>query len=116
MAVKTFTTAMTGGNLVVTWAAMAAGDTGDPFLNPAFMRLSSVQYRATFGNSTFTLEGSNDGSNYVTLADPQGNALSKTANGIEAVLEGVLYYRPAFSVTTGSACVAVMVFTALTPA
>lgn len=57
----------------------------------------SVQIAGTFDSATIVLEGSNDGSNYATLTDPQGNAISKAAAAIEQVTEGVLFARPSAS-------------------
>jgi hypothetical protein len=54
----------------------------------------SVQISGTFGGATIVWEGSNDGTNYITLTDPQGNAISKTAASIEGVLEITRYARP----------------------
>jgi hypothetical protein len=69
----------------------------------------SVQFGpGTFGTSTMVFQGSNDGgTTWITLADPQGNALSKTANAIEAVLEYTAQVRPALTGSgngTGLAC------------
>jgi hypothetical protein len=38
----------------------------------------SVQVEGTFGSATITIEGSNDGTNWETLRDPQGVALTFT--------------------------------------
>lgn len=60
----------------------------------------SAQVIGTFGaGGTLIIEGSMDGTNYATLTDPQGNALSFTAAKIEAVTELVRYIRP--KVTAG---------------
>jgi len=54
----------------------------------------SIQVLGTFGGGTVVIEGSVDGTNYKTLTDPQGNALSVTAAKIEAVSELVSLIRP----------------------
>lgn len=54
----------------------------------------SVQIDGTFNNATVLIEGSNDGTNYQTLTDPQGNAISKTAAALEQIMEQVLFLRP----------------------
>lgn len=54
----------------------------------------SVQFVGTFDGGTIILEGSNDGVNYHTLTDPQGNAISKTAAGLEEIEETTRYIRP----------------------
>ncbi len=62
----------------------------------------SVQFDGTFSGTTIVLQGSNDGTNWFTLADPQGNAISKSSAALEAVLEYVAYVRPSVSGGTGS--------------
>lgn len=72
----------------------------------------SVQLIGSVGNfdsGTVVLEGSNDGTNYATLTDPQGNAISKTAAGIEQVTEQVLFARPSSSGGGASHAVTVVV-------
>lgn len=55
----------------------------------------SVQVAGTFGaGGSVTVEGSNDGTNWATLADPQGNPLVITTAKIEAILECVRFVRP----------------------
>src|SRR6478609_3369664 len=54
----------------------------------------TVQVTGTFGGTTVTLQGSLDGTNWVTLNDPLGNAISFTATGLKAVLENCNYIRP----------------------
>ena len=56
--------------------------------------IKSVQIEGTFDSATVVLEGSNDGTNWKTLTDPQGNAISKTAAAIEAIEENTRYVRP----------------------
>lgn len=88
-----------GNYRVVTWTGLANGDTGAPV---ELTQLSdrSVQVLGTFGTGgSVTLQGSLDGSNWVALTDPQGNAITKTAAGLEAISEVVRYIRP--SVTAG---------------
>lgn len=54
----------------------------------------SVQVEGTFGAATVVLEGSNDGTNWHTLRDPTGAALSFTTAGLKAVMETTLHVRP----------------------
>lgn len=49
---------------------------------------------------TIILEGSLDGVTYFQLTDPQGNAISATADKLEQVEELVFYIRP--RVTAGT--------------
>jgi hypothetical protein len=62
----------------------------------------SVQFVGTFDSATVVLQGSNDGTTWVTLTDPQGNAISKTAAGLEAISELTRYVRPSTSGGGGS--------------
>lgn len=53
----------------------------------------SVQVDGAFGGGTVTLEGSNDGTNWFTLRDPQGTALSFTTAALKQVMETTLFTR-----------------------
>ena len=86
------------------WLAIANADTpdtlGDNGGAVAFAD-KTVQFdSAAWGGTTATLEGSNDGTNWFGLSDPQGTAISMTANGLSAVLENPRYIKP---VLTGGA-------------
>jgi len=62
-----------------------------------------IQFTGTFGaGGTVKLQGSNDGSNWFDLADPQGNAISKSSAAIEQVLEMTQYVRPFVSAGDGT--------------
>lgn len=53
-----------------------------------------VQVAGTFGaGGTVVIEGSNDGSNYVTLNNAQGTALSLTGAGLKQIVEIPRYAR-----------------------
>jgi len=57
-----------------------------------------VTITGTWGGATVVIEGSNDGSTFVTLTDPQGNAISKTTNNaVEQITEVPRYIRPSKS-------------------
>jgi len=74
--------------------ALANGETGNPLEFVSYVD-RSVQVTGTFGaGGTVVLEGSNDGTNYHTLTDPQGNPLSFTAAGLLAVTEVCVFVRP----------------------
>lgn len=78
----------------VTWNGLAVNDTGLPFILSQYAD-RSVQIVGTFGaGGLVVIEGSNDGTNYSTLNDPQGNAISITTSKIEAVSEIVVALRP----------------------
>lgn len=88
----------------VSWATAASGDTGDPLQMPGFSD-RSVQISGTFDAGTVVIQGSNDGTNWVTLSDPQGNAISKTSAALEQILEITRYVR--FSTSGGGGSMAV---------
>jgi hypothetical protein len=56
-----------------------------------------VQVIGTFSGGTIVIEGSNDGVNWVTLSDLQGNAITKTAAFIEQIQEVTRFVRPRVS-------------------
>ena len=92
---------------VVTWTPFSATDTGQAYELPASAD-RSIQFSGTFGSSTMVLEGSLDGTNYETLTDPQGNAISKTATGIEQIMEVTRYIRPRCTVASGATITATL--------
>ena len=80
--------------VLVVWSGLLTGDTGTPFEHADFGD-RSVQFAGTTGAGlAATLEGSNDGTNYVALTDPQGNAITKAAASLEVVSENTRYTRP----------------------
>lgn len=63
----------------------------------------SVQITGTFGTSgNLQIQGSNDGTNYVVLTDPQGNDLDITAAGIKQISEVTKYVRPVVTAGDGT--------------
>ncbi len=79
---------------IIQWPALANGEVGNS-LPLAQYPDRSVQVSGTFGSGgVVTIEGSNDGVNFSTLTDPQGNPLSFSSSKIEAVTEMVAYIRP----------------------
>ncbi len=95
------------GVSVVSWTPLAGTDVGSAVELP---RLSdrTVQILGTFDSATVVLQGSLNGTDWVTLTDPQGNAISKTAAAIEAVTEVVRFIRPSLSGGLGSCAVTVL--------
>lgn len=89
-----------GPSCIVTWAGITEADTCDP-VELVGLPDRSIQFAGTFGSATVVAQGSNDGTNYVTLTDPQGNAISKTSAGIEMIAEVARYTRPSASGGTG---------------
>lgn len=63
----------------------------------------SIQVTGTFGSGgTIVWQGSNDGTNYVTMSEPDGTAISLTAAGLKSVLEITKFARPFVSAGDGS--------------
>lgn len=63
----------------------------------------TVQISGTFGiGGSLTLQGSNDGTNWFPLTDPQGNAITKTAAALETVTENPVFIRPFITAGDGS--------------
>jgi hypothetical protein len=55
----------------------------------------TIQLVGTFGAAaTVVWEGSNNGVDFATLTDPQGNSISKTSAGIETIMEITEWARP----------------------
>ena len=86
---------------IATWAALGGAETGDAVCLAQYSD-RSVQIDGTFGGATVVFEGSNDGTNYYTLTDPQTTAISKAAAALEAISELTLYVRPRSTGGTGS--------------
>lgn len=95
----------------VVWAAMANGDTGAPFRMAQWCDRSVHTY-GTFGaGGNMKFQGSNnDGTSYIVLTDPQGNALDKTAESIEAITEITELVRPNISAGDGTTALTVALF------
>jgi len=92
---------------VITWTLLANGDSGSILEMPGSSD-RSVQVTGTFGvGGNLRIEGSNDGTNYSVLTDPQGNALDFTATKIEAVLELTRYIRPRVTAGDGTTSITV---------
>lgn len=95
---------------IVTWSTMtnSGSDVGSAYENPGWAD-RSVQVFGTFGTGgTVLIEGSNDGSNWATLNDAQGNALSITTAKIEEVSAVVRYIRPRISAGDGTTSLTVV--------
>jgi hypothetical protein len=85
-----------------TWTGLDSDDSGIPITIVDYTD-QTVVVRGTFGSGgSVTMQGSMDGTNWYTLTDPQGNALTKTAAGIEMVVEAPLYIRPLVTAGDGT--------------
>lgn len=81
---------------LATWTALATSDTGKPVVGVGLSD-RSFQASGTFGGATVVLQGSNNGTDWVTLTDPAGVALSFTSAGLKQVLQVTKYMRPSVS-------------------
>lgn len=98
------TTFIQKGVVQISWEGFAASADVGTAQSIAGFPDKSVQITGTFtGSPTIVIEGSNDGTNFSTLVDPQGNALSFTAAALEQVLEVVRFIRPRLTAGTGGA-------------
>lgn len=89
----------TAGFAVHTWANLSAGEAGEKVLCGA--RAKSVQVTGTFNSNTLTMQGSNDGINWYTLKDINGNDVTFTAAGLKSIATPCLFIRPSDGGSTG---------------
>ena len=89
---------------IFTWAGITSANADGAPIGKRFADYSdrSVQVLGTFGAGTLHFEGSNDGTNYNPITDPQGNAFSKTAVGHEQVTEINKLQRPRVTAADGA--------------
>lgn len=76
----------------ITWTGLGDADTGSA-VRLASASDRSVSISGTFAGATVTVQGSNDGSNWFTLTDPQGNPISRTSAGLEQIAEVTKFTR-----------------------
>lgn len=90
-----------GQVIKATWALTSSNRDGAPLgIKYASHADRTVYFLGTWGGATAAVEGG-DGSTYVALTDPQGNAIAKTADGIEVITETPEFTRP--NLTTAGA-------------
>ncbi len=106
---QTTTTFNDGGvtSLIISWATMTTGDSGDPVTRSAAAD-RSIQVIGTAAGGTLSFQGSNDGTNWQTLHDPQGNLLDFTGEGIKAISEATYYVRPLITGGAGTSMTCVL--------
>ena len=87
---------------VFLWETLTENDTAEAHEPSGVSGLfGSVQFIGTFGGATLVLQGSNDGTNWVTLNDKDGNAISTAAAGAYDFSTAMRYVRPSPSGGTG---------------
>ena len=90
------------GAVLVTWDGMATGDSGAPFGLNAAADLT-FQVTGTFGGSTVTFQGSNDGTNWHPLTQRGGTAnMAYTVASVQIAQEMPAFIRPTITGGTGS--------------
>jgi hypothetical protein len=95
---------------LITWSGLLSGDDGTRVTLSDFPD-RTVQFIGTFGaGGTVSFEGSNDGSNWIALTDPQGNAITKTSASMEFVTETPRYVRPRVTAGDGTTDLTVILF------
>lgn len=95
-------------SLLATWS-LVQGDTAGDAMECPDTTDACVTMTGTFDSGTVVLQGSNDGTNWLSLTDPQGNAISKTSAAIEQISEVPRYLRPSVSGQGASAAIKVMI-------
>lgn len=104
MADVTLTRAPQGDKDTITWATLTSTDAAGSAYEPDRTRaaIAAVQFTGTFDSATAVLQGSNNGTNWVTLSDTLGSAISFTAAGYAELSTAVAYIRPSTSGGGGS--------------
>ena len=103
MATISVTESQPSQNIVkLAWMNIATGDTITSF-SPSWKYpvAGCVQFTGTFGGAQVTLEGSNDGTNYVTLKDLTGSNIQATSAGLVEFTTSALHIRPKVTGGTG---------------
>lgn len=90
------------------WTLTTADPNGDSVSTPG-ARDRSIQVFGTFGGATLTVQGSSDGTNWSTLHDESGVALTFTAEAAHAIVENLLHLRVALTAVGVGATITVYV-------
>ncbi len=110
MATRTPTVSYSLNRATVVWTGLLNGDDGAAFEGFDWAD-ASVQFTGTFGTGgTVNVSGSNDGTNYVLLTDPQGNAITKTSAAVEQISEGTKYFKPVVTAGDGTTSLTVTMY------
>lgn len=81
-----------GKGIKAIWEAVDGVDTGAGVDMGGYPD-RTVTATGDFGGGTVTIEGSNDGTVWQTLSEPDGTALTFTANGVAVIAESTQYVR-----------------------
>lgn len=98
-----------GSAMKVVWATVTENDTFAAVAMAGYTA-RSIHVSGTFGGATVVLKGSNTGTNYFGLGDPQGVAISVTSEGLKSSQDSVINYQPTASGGTGQSLTVTMLF------
>lgn len=86
------------GSTSYRWTDYSTADTSSPARLQNMEGLAgSVQVTGTFGGATIVLQVSNDGTNFVTLKDSAGVAITFTSAGMAEFSTAALFIKPTSS-------------------
>lgn len=99
--ITAYTTTVDKYAVQATWPSMGIADTGTAV---DFIRypVKTVQGAGTIGGATVVVQGSNDGTNWETLTDAGGTAISKTATFLVSIRENPRFIRVSTSGGAGT--------------
>jgi hypothetical protein len=87
---------------LIVWTGLLNGDDGSAVDWTRYAD-RSVQFTGTFGTGgSISLQGSNNGTDWVILNDLQGSVVTKTSAGLEGVAELTRYVRPIVTAGDGT--------------
>jgi len=99
-----------GSAAIVTWAAVTNGSDGT-FADLGDFADKAVQVIGTLGvGGSISVQGSNDGTNFVTLTKPGGTAATFTALGVCAIVENTRYIKPIVTAGDGTTSLTAILF------
>lgn len=87
--------------VVIAWMGLTNGDVGREIDFSQYTD-RSVQVSGAFGDGALVIEGSNNGTDFAVLTDPQGSDLNLISAKIELVTEATRYLRPRVTGNTGA--------------
>ena len=104
--VAVVTTPSPGFSSLSEWTLTTTNLDGAPISIPGARDRSVIAFASAWGAATLVIQGSNDGTNWATLHDESGVALSFTAGvTAHAIVENFLYIRPFLSVAGSGATI-----------
>lgn len=98
-----------GSSTMYTWALVTANVDGAPLEHSEWADRTWTA-TGTWGGATLSFEGSNDGTNYITLTTAAGDAATLTADGCKTITETPRYVRPKLTTAGVGAAVTVILF------